>query len=55
MTSAPGSAPVTTAAAPDASRETGGRVAGQDVRLAHGAGQRPEQRTRKRHYALAMV
>jgi len=34
--------------------EADGRVAGQDVRLAHDVGQRPEQRARKRH-ALAMV
>ena len=32
---------------------TGGRVAGQDVRLAHDARQRPEQRARKRHHAAA--
>ena len=31
-------------------RESGGRVAGQHARLAHDAGQRPEQRPRKRHH-----
>ena len=35
--------------------EPGGRVAGQHVRLAHDAGQRPEQRTRKRHHPPSLL
>ena len=35
--------------------ETGRRVTSQDMRLAHDAGQRPEQRARKRHHPLSFT
>jgi hypothetical protein len=35
--------------------EAGGRVAGQDVRLAHDAGQRPQQRARKHHHPPSFI
>jgi hypothetical protein len=35
--------------------ETGGRVAGQDVRLAHDGGERLQQRARQRHHPLRPI